>query len=613
MNYIQLLLFLVYVFSIYLWGEYIFSLIGQDSLRRSSRALAFGETLLIGSVVSVGILVFLSLVGCYSKFWIWGSVLAAYPLLFNQGVRRSVGQSLLGWNFLSIPNLIFLGFVGIFFLRNFYFLVDVDSHSTYLYVQKLWLYYGSSIISDIGLDQRIFVPHFESVPYGLGISLFNEETLFPQLINTFWRIITLFLVYGYTVSHFKNKYLALAGVFLVLFNEHFFISGANQWSTVNGALIALLFAMVYSVWEVRKNNEPSRFLLGLIFLMHIMACKYQMVLIFFYFFIVFIVVPKKPWRLVIQILQNRKYLCVLILGALFSSLWYIKNYLATGLPTFPVLAWQFGTFGWTKEMGEVFMSVGRGVTLAEFFKYFNYLFVWPGINPLKIVCVSISLMPLFVFIPIIRNRLDQDRLLHLSFWLISSTLILMGICLTCHQDPRYYRYGIAVFSFSALLAVQYIVKDVIGIKQKAVFICLILAFSLKGYEITYSPFWDNFRFPVLSENIEVLMNRKHFKDVFAEHYPSNILINDFFANAETTDEKLAWNMRNLGDASAFLLPLPVRPQIGLFDATTTIVKWDSYGSEELIVKDLKDYGIDKIIQIQDNEVVLITPEELAKN
>ncbi len=611
MNYLQLLLFFVYVISVYIWGQWVFLLIGSDKLRNASRALYIGETLLIGSVVAVGLQLLLSLLGLYNKFWIWGLVFGSYSLLINKNVRENVFYGLRGRGILTIPNSIFLVFVGIFFLRNFYLLVDVDSHALYLTVQKLWLDYGTSIVADRGMDHRMFVPHFESVPYALGLALFGQETLFAQLINIFWRIIVLFLIFGYVGYSFKNKYIALAGVFLVLFNEHFFISGANQWSTINGALIAFLFGVTYSIWELRLNPDPRRLLLALIFWVHLMACKFQMVYIFLFFAVIFLFVPYKPWSLLNQLLKNRKWLAILILAIFFSSLWYIKNYLATGLATFPVLAWQFGTLGWTKEMGEVFVKVTRGVTIAEFFKYFNFLFIWPGVNPLKVISMFISLSPLLLFIAMARKKFDQDRFLHLAYWFLLSVLIVMGISLTSHQDPRYYRYGIAVFAFTSLLAVEFIIVNVLAIPFKIVLTTAVLLYSFMGYQVIYNP-PSLFNCPDIRDNVRVLTNQLHINDTLPKYFPTNVTINDYFKSHPVNDHKSAWAIDWVMRISIFLLPPPTRPQVGLFGATTTIINWDSYNSEELVVRDLKNYGIDQVIQVLDGKVVLESPEEFAK-
>jgi hypothetical protein len=610
MNDIQLLLFFIYAISVYLWGSFVVSLIGQDKLQKSSRALYIGEVLLVGGVMSVGLQVFLSVVGLYNTYWIWGAVFASYFLLVSRQVRTIAYEGLKIEKAFNIANIIFLVFIGVFFLRNFYFLIDCDSHSTYLYAQKLWLTYGTSLHADRGMDQRVFVPHFESVPYALGIALFGNETIFAQCINIFWRIIALLLVYGYTGHCFKNKYVALAAVFMVMFDEHFFVSGANQWSTINGALIAFLFAFAYSLWEVRLNSEPQRLLLALVYLVHLMACKYQMVFIFFYFLAMTFLIPHKPLALLGQIIKNRKQLIVLILTIGFSSLWYIKNYFATGLATFPILAWKFGTFGWTPEMGHVFMRAGRGLSLAEFFKYFNFMFIWPGINPLKVVCMFISLAPFMLFISMARKKFEQERFLHLAYWMIVTVLIAMGISLTSHQDPRYYRYGIAVFAFTSIVTIEFILMNILAIRQRAVFILLVLIFSLAECRIIFqAPGF--FQFPSVKENVQVLFNQIHLDDIVSKYYHRNIVIDNYFKEHPSTDLKLAWEMDQLKWVSAFLIPPPIKPQLGLLNLTTTVINWDSYRSEELVVRDLKNYGIEKIIRVEDDQVTLISLEEFA--
>ena len=60
--------------------------------------------------------------------------------------------------------------------------------------------------------------------------------------------------------------------------------------------------------------------------------------------------------------------------------------------------------------------------------------------------------------------------------------------------------------------------------------------------------------------------------------------------------------------SQFLLP--DHPRIGFW--FTTVVRWDSYDSEDKIVKDIKDFGLKWIMMIKDQQLIFLTPEEYAK-
>ena len=45
---------------------------------------------------------------------------------------------------------------------------------------------------------------------------------------------------------------------------------------------------------------------------------------------------------------------------------------------------------------------------------------------------------------------------------------------------------------------------------------------------------------------------------------------------------------------------------------TTIIKWDSYGNEEAIVSDLKQYGIKWVMSIRGDEVIFSSIADYAK-
>ena len=69
---------------------------------------------------------------------------------------------------------------------------------------------------------------------------------------------------------------------LIIFDGHFFYSGANQWVLINGALIALLFSAAYNFWEAGLGKREHHFLLGIIFLSQLPANKYQMIYVFIF-------------------------------------------------------------------------------------------------------------------------------------------------------------------------------------------------------------------------------------------------------------------------------------------------------------------------------------------
>ena len=74
--------------------------------------------------------------------------------------------------------------------------------------------------------------------------------------------------------------------------------------------------------------------------------------------------------------------------------------------------------------------------------------------------------------------------------------------------------------------------------------------------------------------------------------------------------KAAWHDHGPAVISFFILP--ERPHVGLW--YTALIQWDSYAKEELIVKDLKAYGIEWVMDLPNSseELKFKTPEEFAK-
>lgn len=606
MNYAQIGLFILFVISVLSCGAGCYSILDKNSRSFMNRSIFLGEVLLIGSIFLVGEMLILSLLGWYRPFFLWGIVIINYAFLLNKNVRKNIATFILRWFKVSPATISFIILLLIFIYRNCYFMVDVDSISTYLFTQKLWLSRGSSIFGGIANDIRIFVPHFDAVPSGLGISIFGQETLFPQLINLFWRLIVLLLVFGYTSYRF-NKYYGLAATMLVLFNDHFFYSGVNQWVLINGALIAFLFAGSYNLWESRRQNNHFRFTLALIFLSQLMANKYQMVYVLFFMFVSGVLMQHKPLNRIKEVYYNKKFLVAILVSLFIMSLWYIKNILATADPVFPIFADKLHIFNWTSNAVGVFVKIFGGIKPSQFIKYMNFLFIWPGINAAKYVIIVISLLPLILGIAIARFKINLDTILELCFWLGLSVLTIMGICLFCHQDPRFYRFPLGILSFSAVFSIHFVLKCCFNIRKKIILGIVILLLSLPGYKIIYQQ-GGYFRRPTLKENMDVLFNRIHMDYAINKHYPQiPVILKGLNENKEKVSLS-AWDAGTGFNLPAFLLP--ERPIVSLW--ATTIIKWDSYNKEESIINDLKEYGLKWVMSVRNDKLTFIPIEEYAR-
>src|SRR3989338_5795911 len=275
MNYWQLLAFGVYFISVLVLGVSIQLFVNRSQNGYINRSIFLAESFLLGATALIGAMLLLSLMGLYKGPLLWGLVLVNYGWLLSPSVRRNIFDNILKGKTFQLADLVFVGLVGWFFFRNCYLLVTGDSHNIYLYVQNLWLLHATSIVGDVANNIGIFTPHFNAVPYALGIALFGQETFFAQLINISWSIAVLLMVFGYTSYRFNKNY-GLIAVALVLFDEHFFYSGVNICVVINSALVAFLFGSIMNFWEGRRQDSSFRLVLGLVFAIQLMANKYQM-------------------------------------------------------------------------------------------------------------------------------------------------------------------------------------------------------------------------------------------------------------------------------------------------------------------------------------------------
>ncbi|MCX5681467.1 MAG: hypothetical protein NT079_04215, partial [Candidatus Omnitrophica bacterium] len=412
-----------------------------------NRFIYLGECFLLGAILVIGELLFLSLVRLYHGPFLWAVVMAQFIFLFVPSVRAQCARIFSHSIFWDFPFVVFLLLLAIFIFRNLFFLVDVDSHNVYLYAQKLWLDQGTSLWGNRGVNVAIFTPHFNAVPYALGISLFKTEVLFPQLIVVSWTVLVSILVFGYTSWRF-NRWYGLAAVMMFLFNDHIFYSGTNNCVIINGALIAFFFAAVYNFWQSRVQKDDFRFALALIFLFQVMANKYQAAVAFFFLFVLGLLIQPSLGRQLRSLFSIRRYVWAMALSAGFVGLWYFKNFIVFGCPTFPVLAGKFNVLGWTVQRDFAFMQATGHPSPMTLLKYSSYLFVWPGVDSLKWFFLVLFFLPVIMFVFFLRRKEVSTAVFsEWLYWFNAAFFFTIGIILVTFADPRAYRYSIALTVF----------------------------------------------------------------------------------------------------------------------------------------------------------------------
>lgn len=607
MNYLQFSAFIFYLFSTFVVGVSIYSFFNSKKELPINKITYLGEIFLLGGIFIVGELLFLSLLGAYKAQFLWAAVIINCLPIFIQNVRRNISFLWLESKLLSISNILFFIIIGVLIFRNIYYMVDADSNSTYLYIQKLWLSKGTSLLGTTGHDVRIFLPHFDTVPSALGISIFGVNSLFPQLISIFWRVVALLLVFGYTKYRFKGL-TALAAVMLIAFNDHFFYSGANQWVLINGALIALLFACVYNFWQARAQNSPFCLFMAFIFLTQLMANKYQMAYIFILLLIVGVFIQKERFKFSRMVWLNARWRWGIIIAGSFSSLWYIKNFIVTGNPFFPIFAGHFGAFEWSVEQSRIFGKIMGGRSFFTVIKYLSYFFIWPGIKAAKVVLLSFVFLPLTLVKALLRSNLEKEKIVEVCYWMGLSVFGVISICIASHQDPRYFRYLIAIFSFSAVLSIHFIFKYCLNIKKTFIAGMLLFLFALSGYRIVGVSAGVISKRPTVQENLNVLRNKISMEDIIKKYFPNVEIITIGLKNNPEKAKKTAWEFNQSVNTPLFLLPQ--KPLVSLWG--TTLIKWESYKSYDLIVEDLQKAEIEWVARMRNNKLIFVDIKDYAK-
>ena len=607
MNHLQLALFLIFVASALCAGSALYAF-AADGKSRLNRFILLSEILLLGLIVLQLEFMLAGMLHIYNAAGLSAAVLGNYVFLWSAKARGLLKElfSSARWD---LPLIGFVVLLGGFVFRNSFFLVDVDSHSTYLFAQKIWLHYKTSLFADTALDMSTFTPHFNALFYSWGLSFFPHELYFPQLIVVLWTLIAMAALFGYASYRF-NRWYGLAAVMLALFNDHIFYSGANRCCIINSALIAFLFAAVYNFWEARRDPSGFRFMLGIVFLAQLLANKYQMAYIAVMLAGLGLLVHNSPVSQIRALCSSRRYWIVMAVAVFSAFTWYLKNWMATGLPAFPIMAGTFEVMNWNKEMAGIFNQAYVGpLSIAQFFKFMNYLFIWPGVKVLKISIMILSLLPLILLVVFRRkNNMEVDRLSEMLYWLSAVFLIILGLGLVNFSDPRHYRYASAVAAMFCLWGFDVIFHDIVRIKNRLWIGILLTALALPGIKIAWQQ-GGTPRYPSFKDNQQVLAGTMLTKDIIGRFFPLNERLDDELSSADF--EKAAWDtgIADTSPLSSFLLPA-VLPQVGLW--CTTLVKWESYASEEAIMEDLSRHGIERIIGVRAGAIKVLSLKEYAR-
>ena len=611
MNHIQFALLLFFGGAAFISGVAIYIYINaQKSAIASNRAIYLGETLLLGSTVIYGLFMLLSLVHLYMRNFLFAAVAINYLWLFRKEVRMEIGRFFKKPLPSSASFYVLILFLGFFIFRNYFFMVDIDSHSSYLNAQKIWLSHKTSIVASPGIDIRVFTPHFEDVLGALGISFYPKELLYSQLINIFFRVIVILLVYGYTTFRFQSLY-GLAASFFIMFNLHFFVSGANMWVLINGALVALIFATAYNFFESYRKSDNSRFFIALLFLTQFPSNKYQSLYVFIVAIVLGFWIQPSLLKIFKTILKDKRKVIALAIFIFISLLIFIKNWLATGWPFFPMFSGYFNILDRDLQMEQVFAQIIRGTTPRQFLKYVGFLFIWHGMRPAHWFYLSFCFLPVIFLGITLKKNIPAEKIKEFPYWMAASFFGMAAICLINHTDPRQYVFVIGILTFSAIFIWDFILVHFLQLgKRFKILVQIIILFAgVQGANIFISMIGGGFKLPTLKENWKVITNKLHTADIISRYYRHTNTINAFFESHPEIINKAAYYFHITTGQYSFYL-VPECPSIAIY--VTSIVRWKSYENPNLILEDLRRHDIEHIVTIKDDKVVLLSPEEFAQ-
>lgn len=590
MNYLHFFAFGIFAVSALISGVRIHLFISKGKSLFFNRSTYIGESLLLGSSWIIGLMMILGFCHLYRPVPLWGVALSGYLFLLNRNMRETLTKILFAKMNIDLPLAILWAFLAFFIFRNCFYLLDVDSVMGYAFTHRFWLEAGTNLVGTDADYWPIFLPQYDSVPYALGIGLFGDGLLFGGLVSLYWRLIVVLLIFGYTSYRF-SRWHGLAAVFLILLDDHMFYSGVNAWVIINSALVALGFAAAYNLWESRGRDGAFRLVLGIIFLSQMVANKYQSLWIVFFLLGMSALFQSNIAEKAKIILKERRYWLAVLLAVIFSSTWYVKNTIVTGTPIFFKFAGTVGGLGWTPEQEKVMLTILSGLSFSKAIKYLSFNFVWAGVYALKYLWMAICFLPILLIVVLRREKFNRDALLELFYWVGISILTVLGTSLTAHYEPRYYRFFIGIFVFAAIFSMNYILVHCFNLKNKWIIIGVIGLLSIAGYKVGFEQ-GGSFKRPTFEENWKVLTSRMSMDEVIDKYYPA---VNPIRRVMEANPDKVSSLAYHIPEQHMQfpLIFLPIKPVVCTW--RSSLVKWDSYISEELIVKDLKEHGVEWVL------------------
>jgi len=555
------------------------------------------DILFLGTWFVGGYAFLLGVLGLFNTMLLWAG-LALFSILGLASLRKlNIGYKIQfkinGWGVVSFAVFLF------FIFRNFYPLINVDSHHTYMAVVKEWLKTGSAYSSFIGWDLRYYIPVQTALFYGFDIQFLSDNTLFASCVQLLFRVLAVLTVWRWVQKEFGGVW-ALLFALLVLTDEHFFVSGVNKFVIVDGLMVWTIGYIVIRLVECKKENS-SRALLILLALSFLPAIKYQGILYMLGLGGMIVIFNLKNFLVYGKSLILHQRLLLGGICLLAASGWYVRNYFLTGAPFFPIMASLFGSPYGDAVRESLRRSVYPGIEPLALIKYFSTFFVFQGIIPLKLALLALLALPFQVATPLWEKFTWKREYLYF----ICVTMVL--ICATTvygYWSARYYRFGIVIYPIVIILFLKYFLQFVPS--KIGELIGLVIVLCLVWGKINALWFGHFLSSPTIRENIDFIQGKTSVQEILKKHYPAEMskYVQKLILNPPENmaiDAHVNW--------STYLAPVNLKSTF----IVSGFLPANAYRDEESLLYALQAKGIHQVLLTNPRSVELVSVENFAKN
>jgi len=396
-----------------------------------------------------------------------------------------------------------------------------DAQTYHLAIPKKFLADGG--ISFFPLNIYSNMPFNMNLLYTFAMGIGGEE-----LVRLLCGFISLMLILGFgaiaKLEFGDEKGGWLAG--LIFLASPVILYGANEVLVD----VQMAFFVILAVWTFLRWLEEQKLLWILlcgIFCGFISACKYTGIYIPIAIFLIGIFLSQKEKR--------KEILLIPLFAILFLLPWFLKNYLLTGNPIYPLLYNVFDGRDWTSQMYAFLIDWQKNIGMGR--SFVDYLLL-----PLRVFFMSdegyqyfagkLSALPLIFFIFSFAIENKRKRWLLIGISIISFCEWAYG-----SQQVRFLIPTIVIFALSGAIGLTSILKKS---KKSDVLIFLLLLLILP---ITIISNLENFK--IIKESLPYILGRQS-KDTYLTNHIWSYSAFKFIEKNTPKNEKVLFIFENFG-------------------------------------------------------------------